>query len=785
MRRKILLGLGLLLTLLLLLTLVGALWLRRSGLPERSGERPLDGLRAEASIRWDDRGIPHIRAQDEEDLAAAQGWAHANDRMVQMELGRRAASGRLSEILGAAALQLDVEARTLRLSALADELWAHASPHSRVLLEAYARGVNAWLASRGTDLPPELRILGVRPGTWKPLDSLAFALLMARDLSFWRGHPEEERFLWLRTLGADGLRQLLDESELHIPEEIEALAASLPKPSDDHAGDSVNLGNPGSNNWALGPSQTRTGHALLANDPHLALFLPTIWYQIHLRSPTYEAAGMSIPGAPGVVIGRGPHVAWAFTNTMLDDHDLFFERLDESGERYLREDGWHPVDTTEESIPIRGGGSHQITLRSTDRGPLLEANPQRGLPPRSLRWTVQWGGDPLAAFLSLARAHQPEDILAAIGGHVGPAQNLVAAFEDGRLLFTVLGRVPDRRPELPSGAALGRLPSPGWNSAYGWQGLRPQATNPTLLGPDEDRLVTANHDIRPGEYALPFAADFFRDYRAERIAARLAEGGPWDLEGMRELQMDVVSPFALEVVRSLSDSLPGNTSEALEILRRWDGQMAPRGPAALYALVERELLGQIFGDESEAAGLPSFGQRGALLRVLQGRMGERWFDVLGTAEVEGRTEILQRVLKTAYQKGQRRWGQDVRLWPYAELHTLTLRHPLDPVPFLGSWLRRGPFELPGSATTVAAFGAQWRGDALEVVYGPSMRWVVDWSTPEKVWAALPGGQSGHPGDVHYADRLKPFLEGQLDPAPWSEEAIAEATRSTLRLVPVR
>ncbi|MCB1033914.1 MAG: penicillin acylase family protein, partial [Acidobacteria bacterium] len=422
--------------LLILLFSTSALFLawreiRRSGMPQRTGSARFDGLREAVEVRFDEWGVPDIEADSLLDAVAAQGWLHANDRMTQMELGRRSAAGRLAEVVGEVALPLDRASRTLRLRETAEKLLTWASPESRSALEAYASGVNAWIRSRGKDLPPGLRLLRIEPEPWTPADSLSFVLLMASDLSFWQGRPEEERFAWLRAFGEEKLRDLLGEEDLQIsgdllelaekPQPQAASAAMARSPTRDASAPPLL----GSNGWVLGGSRTAGGVPLVANDPHLGLHLPSVWYQVLIRSPEYEAAGMSLPGLPGVVIGRSPDLAWAFTNTMLDDHDLYFEELDARGLEVRRGDSFVPLEVREEEIAVRGGDPVPLTLYTTDRGPLLPADPQRGLPPRSLAWTMYLPSDPLSAFLALARARTLDEVPVAVAGYVAPAQNLM------------------------------------------------------------------------------------------------------------------------------------------------------------------------------------------------------------------------------------------------------------------------------------------------------------------------------------------------------------------------
>lgn len=777
-------GIGLVLFLLFMTALSVLVYLRRSGMPSRIDDHILEGLDAEVTVRFDQWAVPHVNAANDLDLFRAMGWLHANDRLTQMELGRRAIQGRLSELVGEPGVQSDVYFLTLRFPELADRLWQSASADSKRVLEAYAEGVNGWILERKRRVTPGLKMLGAIPDPWTPQDSLGFALLMAQDLSFWDQRPEEERFQWLRAFGADGLRDLLNDPNLHIPASTLALAEDQAS-AKDRPPEPIEEGDPaspGSNNWAIGGSRTATGKALLANDPHLGLFLPSIWYQIQLRGPGYEAAGMSLPGAPGVVIGRGPEVAWAFTNTMLDDHDVFFEQVNDQGQ-VRRDDQW--VDVSEETLTLRlrGDEEHTFTRRGTDIGPLLDADPERGLPARSLAWTAQLPADPIQTLLRVPMAATPEDLEAAIEGYACPAQNLVAAFADGELMFTVLGRVPDRK------LGDGRLPAPAWDSAYGWNGARPRSTNPTVVQPVDDMIVTANHDIRPAGYGLPLTAEFFSPFRADRIRQRLETKNDWQREDFARMQMDAVSLFALDLIAVAKAEAPfeGDAQSAFDLLSSWNGEMSLKGAPALFALFERELSKRIFQDEAEAAGLKrSVAHRDRVHRILHGKMDPRWLDDVSTDAVEDRKQILQASLAAAWRRASELWPGRSSRWDYGWLHSLRLNHRLDAVPLFGRWSRRGPYPVPGSSSTILALGHRWRDDGRQqITYGPSMRWIVDWSEPDKAWAVIPGGQSGHPSDSHYDDQVAMFLEGKLHEAPWSEERIDLLAVHELSLLPAR
>lgn len=750
----------------------GLAWLASRGRAQREGRATLPGLSADVRVRWDRWAVPRVEASSAEDLAAAVGFLHAGDRMVQMELARRAAAGRLSELLGWATFALDVRFRRL---GLAEAARAHAGAlgdESRAWLEAYARGVNAWLEQRGGDLPPELVALGCEPEPWTPEDSLGIGLLLVHDLSLVAWRMDAHRFAWLRGLGRERAEDLAGEPLELDPELAELVAASGP---DAGSADEPPVGR--SNNWAVSGARAAGGAPLVANDPHLNLQLPSTWYQVVLRAPDLSVAGVTLPGLPCVLIGRNEHLAWAVTNTALDDHDLLIERFDAGGERVQRGEAWIDVRTERVVVPVRGRDLIEVDLAWSDLGPILPFDTALGLPRRTLHWAALAPNDPLAPFLGLARAADAGEVAAAARAMVAPCQNLVVGTDGGEIVLELLGRVPDR----PRGT--GRLPLPGWKVSVAWSRLR--AEPPALRRPEDGILATANDDVR-ADPAQDLPAEFDVPHRARRIRQALAQRDDWTAEGLARLQSDVVSLYALEVVALCAGDWSGDAATAHEALRAWDGAMALSGPSALYALLERELEQRIFADELEAAGLPRLGShtaRSALLRVLGGTARADWYDDARSDRRETREDVLAAALASAWRAGADRWGPDVARWRYGELHTWTLEHPLGEVPVVGRLLNRGPFPVPGSRTTIAAWFGSWRGDAIPVVAGPSLRFVADVAEPDRSRWVLPGGQSGHPLDEHYDDQLELFLAGDSIPIPWSEEAAAAATVSELVLAP--
>jgi len=766
---------GILLLVVLVVAAAAYLWLRSGGRAQRDGTAVLAHLGGPVTIRFDARGVPDVEAGSEADAWRAVGWLHANDRLFQMEMSRRAASGRLSELLGARTVGFDTRIRRLRFRRLAEAAVAGARPATRAALEAYAEGVNAWLEARGGDLPPELRLLRARPEPWTSADTLSLTLMMARRLSPVDAPPELERFELLRAFGPERARELDGAPAADLFPEVEELARTLAaQPA--AVGSRAESSGLGSNNWVVAPSRTRDGDALVANDPHLGLGLPNVWYQVSIRTPTYRVAGMTLPGSPPVILGRGPEVAWAMTNLYVDDVDVFFERPDAEGTRVARGEGWSPIESARETIRVRGGDPVEVEVKWTDRGTYLDADPDRGLPARSVAWGAHETGDQLAAIVALAKASSVAEAREAIEPWVFPPQNLLVADRQGGILWTPIGRAPDRF------GWDGRFPAPGWRPEVGWRGLLPAATNPQLLDPEEGLIATANSFL-PVPVPDWFGEDFDTTFRMDRIREALAARDDWDVESFSALQGDVVSAWARFLVARLGDGYEGDAARAATALAGWDGAMALRGPSALFALFERALQRATFEDEARAAGIGRFGTRWRLLRLLEGEISPSFWDDVATPETEGRHEILARALAEGWRAGVERFGSDVAGWDYGALHRIVLGHPLDSLPLLGKGFRRGPYPLPGSPTTILAFGGPWRGDHQEVTYGPSMRFVTDAARPERTFSVLPGGQSGHPWDPHYDDQIGPYLENRPFAVPWDADAIEAAAVSRLVLRP--
>ena len=745
-----------------------------SRLPERGRVvESIPGCPARVEVLFDARGIPHLNADTEAAAWFAQGYLHARDRFFQMDLARRQAGGRLSEVFGEANLAEDRKMRTLRLAASARRQAALLSAEERQVFSTYAAGVNAALDRFGRWVAPEIWLLGVDPEPWKTEDSLAIGQLMQLDMS-WAMGEELQRAVELGRLGRDRAVELWgwtpDEARAWIPP-----GDNLISPFREHEPITPPMGGVGSNSWAIAPERSASGRPLVANDPHLGVQMPGVFYAIHLRAPSLHVAGASIAGVPGVLVGHTDHVAWGLTLSMLDDQDLFRLTLDDAGDRELIDGRWQPLRTVTERIRVRWQESPVLLkIRLSVHGPLVRE--QRG-EVLALAWTGMHGQSSLRAILGMDRAATVEEVADAWNGVTGPSMNVVAADDRGHILHQVVGRVPNR------GRGAGKLPSIGADSNWSWKGFRPMASNPRRLDPEEGFLATANHDLfTEGDFPpnRSFPGEFAPPWRARRIRRVLAARDDWRLSSCLELQGDVVSGRAIAMLKQLWTELEEHGGPTAEILTGWDGRMDVDSVAAQrFASLVRALEAAIGGDEAARDGLRK-SPLGAeeILRLLAGGLDEAWWDDVTSSARENRADVVAGVLdRLDRHSSERRWG---------EVHQVRFGHPMARLPVVGrlvsaSW-SRGPFPVAGDNVTVNAHYFS-RRRPFTVSSIPSMRFVAEVGNWDETILVLPVGESGRPWSAHYADQIGTWLEVGSARFPFGLEAVERAAVASLELRP--
>jgi penicillin amidase len=750
------LGRALLVLALLLMVAIGFVaWAILGSLPKISGEVRLANaaLSAPLTIGRDSAGIIAITAQSDHDADFALGFVHAQDRLFQMEVMRRVGTGRLSELFGIRTLKTDKLMRLLDLERQAEAQYEAASPELRASLDAYAAGVNAYIAWQGFPLSPEFLLLRWRdaplppmqlePEPWRATDSLLWGRLMAWQLSG-NADQEIENEQLRRTVNADLLPLLLRE---------EGRQASLPEFAPTRSA---------SNNWALSGSRTASGLPILANDPHLGLTAPGTWYMARITTPDGVRVGATVPGLPFLVIGSNGHVAWGFTTTHSDTQDLFEEHLSQDKpEHYDTPSGPRPFEVRREVIKVKGGADVVFNVRATRHGPLIsDLEPEHYLHRRfSLAWTGFAPGDRTPeAFLKMNRARTAAEFKDALRDFHAPQQNVVFADTGGTIGFVAAGRVPTRR----NIANESLFPAPGWIDDYAWTGGLSFADLPQVSDPPDGAIVTANDDIRPARYLKFLGHSFDRPYRRDRIRALLAETPKATLEDMQRVQLDDFSGPLFNFLRAHFPTVkPTAPIEIASAMASWDGRMATDRPepliatAWLYATAKR-VLADDMGDER----FRNWWQW--QVDVLEDVMkDDRWCDDRETPPAENCRDAVRAAFGDALEALRARYGEEWLKWSWGAGHEMQFRHPVfSNLPYIGE--RSIPrVAAPGDYFTINRGGMAVAADGARFadVHGPGMRLAVDMSHPDAPVFNLAGGQSGHPLSSHYSDLLPEWAAG--------------------------
>jgi len=789
---------------------VGAIAALRRPLPRTSGTLPLPGLSAPVQVIRDRWGVPHIYAASSEDLFMAQGYVHAQDRLWQMEFQRRAALGQLAELFGAIALDSDRFVRILGFGRVARREAELLDDEPRQMIEAYVRGVNAFIEQHTGNLPIEFTILRLRPRPWEAQDVLVWPKMMALQLS---GNWKDE-IIRARLIASVGVEraaaiepQYPDSHPLIVPpgvtygaaigdvalERAEATARFFP----DGAGQ-------GSNSWAVAGDRAASGGPLLANDPHLSITMPALWYENHLSGGGFHVTGASIPGIPGVVIGHNEHVAWGVTNGMNDVQDLYIEKFDPTdpaGLRYEYQGQWERAELVREEIVVRGQREVVIEdVRITRHGPIItplvpgtahnhaaNGDATHTEQPLALRWTALEPGRIVNAMLGLNRARDWESFRAALADWTVPPQNFTYADVEGSIGYVLGGDIPLRA------KGDGRLPVPGWTGEYEWTGVVPHAEMPYALNPPDGWVITANNRIFGDGYPHPIPSEWLNGYRAARIRQLIEQTPRHDAESFARIHADVRSLPGLELA-ALAGRLPATDSiaqQARDALATWNGELSPDSTGgAIYARLRERLLTTAYADASSVLGLtvglgafadlPGRDIARRTIPQLLHRLTERDDRFFG-----GRTsdEILATAWMAAIAELRAELGDDVGAWRYGRMHSLTIRHPLGALPGLATIFNRGPFATGGDVDTVnmGHLPREFAGPPFYVA--PSYRQICDTTDWDRSQSIQPTGQSGHPGSRHYSDFVQPWLNVQYHPMPWSRSRVEEVAVARMTLQP--
>lgn len=793
----------------------------------------IKGLNNEVTVVLDERMIPHIYAQNDEDAFFAVGFLHGVHRLWQIDMQRRLAQGRLSEILGNQTLKQDIYMRIVGLGRAAKNTveWLK-SEHPEVykLLESYSRGINMAIEYQKLQgkLPLMFKLLGYEPEPWKPEDSISWAKYMAWSLTnFW--NPLVLTYLAMRlgyedvnelypvhpyyhdnvtTIPGDGsingLKINVDPYELRSLNWFEEWATG------------VNLKNPGivkgleeailsilelagelppklgSNNWAVGPSNTISGKAIMADDPHLSLNIPSVWYEVHMKTPDMNVHGVTLPGIPFIIIGANENIAWGLTNTQIGVMDFYVEKINpEDPSLYWYEGSWRKVERIKEVIKVRGAKDYVLYVNITVHGPIISL---KGLP-ISFKWTGNAGykndgkgvtREVLAIYL-LNKAKGYEDLVKALQYWDVPSQNFAFADSDGNFGVVIPGLFPFRIVKLPDGRTVKVVSSRSvlnGTGDYEWEGYIPYEYVPKSINPKRG-FIAAPNQMSVGPYYPYFILGAWWDpvARAQRIHILLLSKNKHSIEDMMSYQADITDWYAYHLVHILINAVKDKTltpleSEAIELLKNWDYKMSKESVAAtLWWAWFSALYDEMFKDIYESHGINRrfYPYPETVLWLAVNRPTSKWFkgDI---------SEVAYNALKRAIQTLKDKLGEEVNKWAWGEIHKLLIAHLSDLRP-----LSYGPVPEDGGANILMNAPIPYDLSILErgyyVRHGPSWRIIAEMGDGNKIFGVYPGGQSGNPVSKHYTEFIELWLnykyyEVGLPDNPQSVRSISE-----IRFVP--
>jgi penicillin amidase len=756
--------------LLLVLLLAAAFWIyAKRVLPQTDGTLSIAGPRAEVRIERDANGIPSIKASSIEDAQFGLGFVHAQDRLWQLEVHRRTGSGRLAEAFGEPALETDKFLRALGVKRYAAAQWANASPEAKAAISAYTAGINAYLQTALQARPPEFIVLGLQPEPWTPQDSMAWAIMMAWDLG---GNWSTEllRMRLALKLPVERVSELLPPypgDKPLIAADYAALFRQLRV--DGRLGQQAlnfapesGVEGVGSNNWVVHGSHTESGRPLLANDPHLKLTAPALWYFVRMEAPGLKVAGASLPGLPGVVLGQNENVAWGFTNTGPDVQDLYIERIKpEDASQYQTPDGWARFETFDEVIKVRGGADVKMTSRATRHGPVISdgGRATEGLTgpadkpayALAMRWTaLDANVGTIDAGAGFNTAKSVAEFIAVSAKYTAPMQNMVVADREGHIGVVSAGRIPLRKAESD---LKGQVPSPGWDARYDWAGTLEAAQTPREVDPPRGWIGTANQRIHGADYPHYLTNEWASPYRMQRIEELLVAKPKHSMASLRDMHADVKSLATQRLMPYLMKAQSNHAlaGAALQQMAGFDGTMAAdkAAPLIFWAWV-RHLTRAVFADEMGDAlyerSLSGRSFRDALEGVLE-RNDAWWCDNKATSAVETCAQLVDLAFGAALEELQAAQGADVASWQWGRAHQARSEHrPFSRVKPLARWFElRSP--VGGDTYTLNVSRVLLRpdsstGELYLDEHGPSLRALYDLGDLSQSRFMHSSGQSG-------------------------------------------
>ena len=760
--------------------------------PKYEGEIKVESLNKVVKVYTDSYGVPHIFAENEQDLFFTAGYLSARERLFQLSTVALAVKGELGSVFGNDLLKTDIYLRTWRIHSMGRKMVANMDPKNRQIFKNFCDGINYHIDEAIKDLPIEFKILGFKPSYWDPSIVAGYARMMAHEMQgSWKA---EVIFGAINNyFGKDKLLEIIPDLKLDHPTiagaPIEGMEQTLSTILNIENNLRSILGDPsadiGSNSWVVSGAKTKTGLPFLANDPHLAFSQPSRWYEIHLNGGRFNVSGLCLAGIPLPVIGQNERTAWGFTNTMVDDVDFFVEKINPTNKNeYRHGDSWREILTEKEHIPLKGGGDTTIFIRSTHHGPIISdihpllKDENKAI---SLAWTGHWITSEMDAWVNLNNMSNWEEFTEGVKSFGVPGQNIIYADIDGNIGWRPAVYIPIRR------EGFSMIPKQGDNPLFDWKGMVPFEEMPFLYNPEKGFISTANNRTIDEDFPYYISGLWADPSRIRVINKKLEERDTFDLEYMKEIQLEYTSEFASIVLPSLLEQDIKEDSQivkrAMTFLRSWDCVESKDSEATLiFHSIIKALVKNIYYDELTLLGdnyydgfaeLKYFVHR--KLRELIVHKNSSWIDNI---ETKNKIETLDEILTKSIYDGiffvENNYGPNWSNWKWGDAHSITHKHMLSKSSLIDKvfGLSIGPFKSGGSDKTPNAGGYRVT-KSFKQTAGASVRRIVDFSDMDNTQIILPTGQSGLPNSPNYYDQASLYNSGDYRKTLFNEESIKE------------
>ena len=789
--KKILIGLSI--TIIITFIIAGGIFhhMLSSSLPQYSGKISSSKITSDIEVYRDSFAVPYIIAQSDEDAAFALGYLHAQERLFTMDMIRRAGEGRLAEILGEKAIPFDKMFRTVGLARNIKNNLDKNDPYVIKLLQAYSNGVNEYIKEQKGNYAIEFDVLGYQPEEWKPIHSLIVIKMMAWELniSWWTDLSFAEL---IQKLGKEKVLEILPDYPENAPTIIADNLKYLPSINSTLAetdkafrqlmgwtGTHI-----GSNNWVVNANKSVSGKSIIANDPHLAFSAPGTWYAAVIKSPGWNAAGVTLPGVPGIVIGKGNNISWVLTNVMNDDADFYVEKLDSSKTKYFIDGQWQNLKIIKDTIKVKNGKDQVFEIKETHRGPIISAihpfniiynKEDHNIPPISMHWSGNEFSNEMLAFYKINKAKNWNEFRDGVKYFGIPGQNFVYADAQGNIGYIMGARVPIRKSNNPT------LVFDGTTTENDWNGFVPTDEIPVIFNPSENFIASANNKVLKN-FKYHISNLWEPSSRIDRIRELLTSKQKQSAADFKKYQMDQVSPYARTIIPYILKAFEGikvtdkNLNTSLELFDKWDFDLNKYSQTpSIYAVFLKHLLKNIYYDEmgddlyNRFVFLANVPYR-SLLQILE-KPQSSWFDDVNTRKIETRDEIIRKSLADALTELEENYGKDLTGWQWGSIHKVTFKHAFSGnFSFLDKYINIGPFEIGGDGTTIDnteyPFAksieeiSMFRHNEFDNILGPSMRFIYDFANPDEFYLILTTGQSGNVMSDNYKDQTPLWLDGK-------------------------